>query len=55
LIDLDDDGGLDVALFASGLGDGMYASYWGWSKGELVCLVTDFGLFCDEEEPDKSA
>jgi Protein of unknown function (DUF4241) len=55
LIDLDDDGGLEVALFSSGLGDGMYASYWGWSKGELVCLVTDFGLFYDEYEPDKSA
>jgi hypothetical protein len=52
LIDLDDDGRLDVALFASGLGDGMYASYWGWSKGKLACLVTDFGLFYDEEEPD---
>lgn len=50
LIDLDEDGGLDVALFSSGWGDGSYASYWGWSKGELVCLVTDFGLYHDEGE-----
>src|SRR5262245_60186409 len=48
LIDLDSDGEPDVALFSSGEGDGMYASYWGWSGRELACLVTDFGLFYDD-------
>lgn len=33
-----------VAVFPSGGGDGVYASYWGLDrKGEPVCLVTDFG------------
>ncbi|GIP56003.1 DUF4241 domain-containing protein [Paenibacillus vini] len=38
--------GLNVVMFRSGFGDGYYASYWGFSAGgEVVSLVTDFGLF----------
>ncbi|HEY1685115.1 MAG TPA: DUF4241 domain-containing protein [Tepidisphaeraceae bacterium] len=34
-----------MALFSSGYGDGLYASYFGYSeKDELISLVTDFGL-----------
>ncbi len=36
---------LNVAMFASGLGDGFYESFWGLDKdGEATCLVTDFGI-----------
>ena len=36
---------LNIAMFASGLGDGAYASWWGLSAGgDVVSLVTDFGL-----------
>jgi hypothetical protein len=36
---------LTVAMFASGLGDGWYTSWWGLSEsGDVVSLVTDFGL-----------
>jgi hypothetical protein len=35
----------NVAMFASGLGDGTYESYWAVTKdGEAVALVTDFGI-----------
>lgn len=37
-------GGLNIAVFQSGMGDGCYASYWGLRSGEPVCLVTDFRL-----------
>ncbi len=34
---------LNVAMFASGYGDGVYPSFWGLnSSGETVCLITDF-------------
>ena len=37
---------LNIAMFASGLGDGAYVSWWGLAaSGEVVYLVTDFGLF----------
>jgi hypothetical protein len=37
--------GLNVAMFASGLGDGSYASYWGLDDaGQIVSLTTDFGI-----------
>jgi|KBSSwiStaDraftv2_1062776.scaffolds.fasta_scaffold677802_2 hypothetical protein len=33
----------NVAIFASGLGDGMYESFWGLAgNGEVTSLVTDF-------------
>ena len=47
--------GPNIILFTSGLGDGLYGSYWGISDGgEVVCLTTDFGLLeppGDEPEP----
>jgi Protein of unknown function (DUF4241) len=34
---------LNVAMFQSGHGDGVYPSFWGLnSSGEAVCLITDF-------------
>ena len=37
---------LNTIIFRTGLGDGLYASYWGLGPaGEPVCLVTDFQLF----------
>jgi hypothetical protein len=36
----------NVVAFSSGWGDGFYGSYWGISsKGEPLCLVTDFGVY----------
>jgi hypothetical protein len=36
---------LNVAMFASGLGDGAYSSYWGLDEAEqIVSLTTDFGI-----------
>jgi Protein of unknown function (DUF4241) len=36
---------LNIAMFASGLGDGAYSSWWGMSEaGGVVSLTTDFGL-----------
>jgi Protein of unknown function (DUF4241) len=41
---------LNCVIFASGCGDGFYASYWGFDGvGEVVCLVTDFGLLKEDE------
>ena len=35
----------NIAMFASGMGDGAYPSYWGRNHhGEIVALVTDFGV-----------
>jgi hypothetical protein len=49
--------GLNLVLFSSGFGDGLYASYWGYdAAGRLACLVTDFdvltrgGLFVEVTE-----
>lgn len=34
-----------VIAFTSGLGDGAYASYWGFSRAKkLLCLMTDFAV-----------
>jgi hypothetical protein len=42
---LDPDSGVNVVSFTSGMGDGVYASYFGLAAdGSAVCLVTDFGL-----------
>ncbi len=38
---------LNVAMFASGLGDGYYESFWGIAdenENKIVCLITDFGF-----------
>ena len=35
----------NVAMFASGMGDGAYSSYWGLGEhGEIVALLTDFAI-----------
>lgn len=45
-IALDERSGLNVILFSSGWGDGVFASYWGYdASGAPACLVTDFSLF----------
>jgi hypothetical protein len=39
---------LNAAVFSSGFGDGYYASYWGYNGlGQVVCLITDFGILID--------
>lgn len=44
-ITLDEANGANLVMFASGWGDGVYASYWGYdADGEPVCLVTDFSV-----------
>jgi hypothetical protein len=50
MIDVGNADGLNAAVFSSGVGDGFYASYWGWSGGRLMCLVTDFGLLYSESD-----
>jgi hypothetical protein len=40
----------NVVMFSSGLGDGVYGSFWGFDGTPTpVCLVTDFGI---TEPPD---
>lgn len=35
----------NIVMFSSGLGDGVYASYWGMdARDEVVALVTSFGV-----------
>ena len=44
-VTLNQTSGLNVILFTSGFGDGVYASYWGYTAdGQIACLVTDFGV-----------
>jgi hypothetical protein len=46
---LDDESGLNLVVFSTGLGDGFYVSFWGLDgAGRPACLVTDFGIV-DEE------
>ena len=34
-----------VYLFSSGVGDGFYASYWGFDENDILCcLSTDFNI-----------
>ena len=48
---LDEDSGLNIAMFYSGMGDGAYASYWGLdSRNEICCLVTDFGVLSETKQ-----
>jgi hypothetical protein len=43
---------LNAMLFRSGMGDGFYASYWGYaSDGQITCLVTVFDDMEPEETP----
>lgn len=43
----------NVVVFSSGMGDGFYASYWGYDeRDEPVCLITDFTVVHSaQEEP----
>ena len=52
-VKLDPESGLNIVIFSTGLGDGLYASYWGYDNtNEVACLVTDFGLLDkDDEDP----
>ena len=44
------DGGANLVAFSTGVGDGLYASYFGLdAEGRPVSLVTDFSLFELEE------
>jgi hypothetical protein len=49
LIDFDGANGLNAAVFSSGQGDGLYASYGGWNEERPLCLVTDFNLIFSED------
>lgn len=43
---LDAEAGHNVVAFSAGVGEGLYASYFGLDEGgRVVCLVTDFSLF----------
>ncbi|MFN8634348.1 MAG: DUF4241 domain-containing protein [Chloroflexota bacterium] len=43
--------GANLVGFASGWGDGRYASYWGYDdQDQVVCLVTDFSLFGEDDD-----
>lgn len=45
-IEFDPDSGANIVAFSTGVGDGLYASFFGLdAAGEVVCLVTDFSLF----------
>ncbi|MET0623467.1 MAG: DUF4241 domain-containing protein [Pyrinomonadaceae bacterium] len=49
-VELGAEAGRSVVAFSTGVGDGLYASYFGLDEdGEVVCLVTDFSLFEFEE------
>jgi len=49
-IEFDPDTGANIVAFSTGVGDGLYPSYFGLDgAGEVVCLVTDFSLFEYEE------
>jgi len=46
-------GGHRAGVFKSGVGDGIYASYWGFAKNDKpCCLLIDFALFGVEEFED---
>lgn len=51
MLDLPGPGGLNVAVFSAGFGDGAYSSYWGLDQaGRPLILLTDFGLLDPPEE-----
>ena len=42
----------NIAMFASGLGDGHYPSFWGTTKrGRVLCLVIDFCVIPWDSDP----
>jgi hypothetical protein len=51
-IDIDEPGLYNGILFSTGLGDGVYPSFWGFDEdGVPVCLITDCGLV-DYHDPE---
>jgi Protein of unknown function (DUF4241) len=49
-LNINDQTQANVITFSSGLGDGGYASYWGYdSDNNIACIVTDFLLFNEDE------
>lgn len=47
----DEENGLNVILFTSGYGDGVYASYWGLDEQDnVVSLLTDFQVLKEDRE-----
>ena len=45
-----DDSELNVIMFSSGWGEGVFASYWGLdAAGNVACLVTDFNILKEGE------
>jgi hypothetical protein len=49
-LEMDTNTNANLIAFSSGLGDGCYPSYFGFDeKHNPVILVTDFGLFSDDE------
>jgi hypothetical protein len=49
---LDPDTGANLVAFSSGLGDDLYASYWGFdADDEVVCLTTDFNMYLSFGSP----
>ncbi|HEY7415563.1 MAG TPA: DUF4241 domain-containing protein [Ktedonobacteraceae bacterium] len=52
-MELNPPGSANVVLFASGWGDGVYASYWGYdTAGRAVCLVTNFAVIGGDDDDD---
>lgn len=48
---LDSDTGANAIVFSSGMGDGGYPCYYGHdSEGQLVTILTDFGLLETDED-----
>jgi hypothetical protein len=48
---VDESTGANVMAFSSGLGDGIYGTYFGYDAcDEIVCAVTDFNLLGEEAE-----
>lgn len=50
-ITLDTAIGLNMVIFSSGWGDGVYSGYWGIDgEGNLACLVIDLGILDENDE-----
>jgi hypothetical protein len=48
---VDESTGANVMAFSSGLGDGIYGTYFGYDEDDdLVCAVTDFNVLGKEAE-----
>lgn len=46
---IEDSRSLNIIAFSTGMGDGLYASYFGFDEAhQVTCLITDFALFENE-------